>query len=173
MLTDKLLWLSHSFGLVKLCALLRAVWMRELSLFCSQIFTFPLCPGENLKHCLVEVFGLVSENIMTSSSDHLTNTSKQKHRVTQESQLEVRLLQFIRQHLCMDLSHKYLVSKCCSVSKCVCKLSVFIQFENEASTLFLRDSHQKNQKCCTYFSFYPYCCLPVYIVLLWAVKIWS
>ena len=81
--------------------------MRELSLLCAQTFTFPLCPSENLKDCLVEVFGLVSENVMTSSSDHLTNTN---HSVIQESHLEVRLLRFIRQHVCMDLSHEYLLS---------------------------------------------------------------
>lgn len=79
--------------------------MRELPPLRSLVFTSLLHPGEDLEDRLVEVVGLVGENIMARSSDHLTNT---KHTVCQQkvSALEIKLLWFTFQNLKYEFLHE-------------------------------------------------------------------
>lgn len=64
-------YMCPGFGLVKACALLCFIQMSEILLFCLLLVACILCPRKNLKDCLVEVIGLVSENVMACSPDDL------------------------------------------------------------------------------------------------------
>lgn len=51
--------------------------------FVPSSLAFLLHPSEDLKDCLVEVIGLVGENVMARSPDHLTNANTQLNRKRQ------------------------------------------------------------------------------------------
>ena len=55
---------------------------RDFILSRLRILTFLPRSGEDLKDCLVEIFWLVSKNIMACSSDHLTKAHTHTHTFT-------------------------------------------------------------------------------------------